>query len=383
MILSDFDYYLPKELIAQEPIAPRDSSRLLVIDRKTQTIQHRTFKDIGEFLREGDLLVINNAKVFPARLLGRKENTGGKIDLLLIEKRKEGLWKCLINASGAVKEGLEIIFGNNKLRGIVESKDKEIYLVRFAPNQSATEAMADGTGFNFSKILEEIGEMPLPPYIKNASEASKKKYQTVYAKKTGAIAAPTAGFHFTEKLINNLKEKGVSFAAVTLMVGRGTFSPIKTENVREHIMAEEYFEIDEAEKEKINKQLKNKGRIISVGTTTVRTLESIVPQSKSRQADKKGKITRNQGKTSLFIYPGYNFNAVDALITNFHLPMSTPLLLACAFVADLPDVQDFGRRGAPKLWRRSAGKELIFKAYQEAIEKKYRFYSFGDAMLIL
>jgi S-adenosylmethionine:tRNA ribosyltransferase-isomerase len=339
MKLSDFDYYLPKEFIAQEPATPRDSSKLLVIDRKKQTIKHKIFKDIGDFLNKGDLLVINNAKVFPARLLGKKEITGGKIDLLLIEEVNKNLWKCLVQGSGRIKKGLNIVFGDNKLKGKVEDYDKGIYLVRFEYEGK------------FNDILEEIGEMPLPPYIKEASEASKKRYQTVYAEKTGAIAAPTAGFHFTEELINNLKEKGISFAIITLIVGRGTFNPIKTENVEEHLMDEEYFEIDEEAKKKINTQLKNKGRIIAVGTTTVRTLESVVQN---------GKVMQTKGKTSLFIYPGYKFNAVDTFITNFHWPKSTPLLLTCAF----------------------GGKELIFKAYQEAIERKYRFYSFGDAMLI-
>ncbi len=339
MKLSDFDYKLPKEFIAQEPATPRDSSRLLVIDRKKQTIEHKTFKDIVDFLEEGDLLVVNNAKVFPAKLLGKKEITGGKIDLLLIEEINNNLWKCLIQGSGRIKKGLNITFGNNKLRGAVESHDKGIYLVMFEYEGK------------FNDILEEIGEMPLPPYIKQASRSSQKRYQTVYAEKTGAIAAPTAGFHFTEKLIKALKNKGISFATVTLMVGRGTFNPIKTENVEEHFMDEEYFEIEEKEKEKINAQLKNKKRIVAVGTTTVRTLESIV---------RNGEITRTKGKTSLFIYPGYKFNAVDTFITNLHWPKSTPLLLTCAF----------------------GGKELIFRAYKEAIDKKYRFYSFGDAMLI-
>ena len=345
MKLSDFDYQLSKELIAQEPATPRDSSRLLVIDRKKQTIQHKFFRDIGEFLNEGDLLVINNAKVFPAKLLGKKEITGGKIDLLLIEEVNKNLWKCLIQGSGRIKKGLNIVFGDNKLKGKVEDYDKGIYLVNFALNQNKF-----GSGFN--DILEEIGEMPLPPYIKNPSKSSQKRYQTVYAEKTGAIAAPTAGFHFTEELMGDLKEKGVSFATITLIVGRGTFNPIKTENVEEHLMDEEYFEIDEEAKEKINRQIKRKGRIVAVGTTSVRTLES---------AFTNGKISKIQGKTSLFIYPGYKFNTVDSLITNFHLPKSTLLLLTCAF----------------------AGKELITKAYEEAIQNKYRFYSFGDAMLII
>ncbi len=338
MKLSDFDYHLPKEFIAQEPATPRDSSKLMVVDRKTSGIQHKFFKDIGEFLREGDLLVINNAKVFPARLLGKKEGTGGKVDLLLVEEVNDNRWKCLIQ--GRIRKGLNIVFGNNKLKGRVEDYDKGIYLVKFE---------YDG---RFEDILEEIGEMPLPPYIKNASASSKKRYQTVYAQKTGAIAAPTAGFHFTGELIKNLKEKGISIATLTLIVGRGTFLPIKTENVEEHLMEEEYFEIDDETREKINTQLKNKGRIVAVGTTSVRTLES---------AYRNGKISKTQGKTSLFIYPGYKFNTVDSLITNFHLPKSTLLLLTCAF----------------------AGKELIMKAYKEAVDKKYRFYSFGDAMLII
>ena len=359
MKLSDFNYHLPKELIAQEPATPRDSSKLLVVDRKKQTIQHQVFKDIGEFLREGDLIVINNAKVFPARLLGKKEGTGGKVDLLLVEEVSNALWKCLIQSRA--RKGLNIIFGDNKLKGTIEDYDKGVYLVRFkyAPNQSRCNR--DGTGFNFFKILEEIGEMPLPPYIKNAPKSAQKRYQTVYAEKTGAIAAPTAGFHFTEELIKKLKNKGVSFATVTLIVGRGTFNPIKTENVEEHFMDEEYFEIEDEEIKKINEQLKGGGRIVAVGTTSVRALESAIAPANSLVAGENNKITQTEGKTSLFIYPGYKFRAIDALITNFHLPMYTPLLLTCAF----------------------AGKELIFRAYREAVERKYRFYSFGDAMMII
>ena len=351
MKLSDFDYELPKELIAQEPATPRDSSKLLVIDRKKQTIEHKIFRDIVDFLNKDDLLVINNAKVFPARLVGKKEITGGKIDLLLIEEAGKDKWKCLIQGSGSIKKGLNIVFGNNKLKGKIEDYDKGIYSIKFE---------CDG---KFDDVLEEIGEMPLPPYIKEVSESSKKRYQTVYAKKTGAIAAPTAGFHFTRKLLKTIKEKGVSVATLTLIVGKGTFTPIKTENVEEHLMDEEYFEINEDERETINTQLtlnqsklgsgpKNKGRIVAVGTTTVRTLES---------AYEDGGIKRHNGKTSLFIYPGYKFNVVDTFITNFHWPKSTPLLLTCAF----------------------GGRELILRAYKEAIDRKYRFYSFGDAMLII
>jgi S-adenosylmethionine:tRNA ribosyltransferase-isomerase len=348
MKTADFDYYLPKELIAQEPVTPRDSSRLMVVDRKNGIIQHKFFRDISEFLNEGDLLVINDAKVFPARLLGKKEETGGKVDLLLVDPAlcsekhvftKGGvLWKCLIQ--GRIRKGLNIVFGNNKLKGRVEDYDKGIYLVNFE---------YDG---NFNDVLKKIGEMPLPPYIKRASESSKKRYQTVYAKKDGAIAAPTAGFHFTKGLLDKLKSKGISVATITLIVGRGTFNPIKTETIEKHEMDEEYFEIEEKEREKINNQLAKGGRIVAVGTTSVRALES---------AFANGKINKNMGKTSLFIYPGYKFKTVDSLITNFHLPKSTPLLLTSAF----------------------AGRELIMRAYKEAIDKKCRFYSFGDAMLIL
>jgi S-adenosylmethionine:tRNA ribosyltransferase-isomerase len=340
MKTSDFDYQLPKEFIAQEPVTPRDSSKLMVVDRKRQTIVHQVFRDIVDFLKEGDLLVINDAKVFPARLLGKKEATGGKINLLLIEQEKNSIWKCLIQGSGKIRKGLLMIFGNGKLKGEIEDYNKGIYTVNF-----------DYEG-DFRKILEDIGEAPLPPYITKRTPTSGERYQTVYAEKEGAIAAPTAGFHFTRELLETLKEKGVSVATLTLIVGRGTFTPIKTEKVEEHRMDEEYFEIKEEEIKKINRQLKKNGRIVAVGTTTVRTLES---------AYKDGVISKSKGKTSLFIYPGYKFNVVDTLITNFHLPSSTLLLLTCAFT----------------------GKELILKAYKEAIDKGYRFYSFGDAMLIL
>ena len=302
MKLSDFDYYLPKELIAQEPATPRDSSKLLVVDRKTQTIQHKIFKDIGEFLNEGDLLVINNAKVFPARLLGKKEGTGGKVDLLLIDpapcknsssKIGGGVWKCLIQ--NRARKGLSIVFGNNKLKGTIEDYDKGIYLVKFALNQNKFGSGSKYEG-KFNDILEEIGEMPLPPYIKGASESSKKRYQTVYAEKTGAIAAPTAGFHFTEGLMKKLKDKGISFATITLMVGRGTFNPIKTEKVEEHLMDEEYFEIDDETKEKINTQIRNKKRIVAVGTTTVRTLESAIAPANSLVAGKTIKLSGQKAK---------------------------------------------------------------------------------------
>jgi S-adenosylmethionine:tRNA ribosyltransferase-isomerase len=339
MKTSDFDYHLPKEFIAQEPVTPRDGSKLMIIDRKNKTIQHKFFRDIGDFLNKGDLLVINDAKVFPARLLGKKEITGGKVNLLLVEKGENNKWKCLVQGSGKIKKGLRMVFGDGKLIGEIEDYNKGIYTVNF-------EYEGD-----FAKILKSIGEAPLPPYITKRTPTSDERYQTVYAKKDGAIAAPTAGFHFTKELLEKLKSKGISVATITLIVGRGTFNPIKTETIEKHLMDEEYFEIDDETIEKINKQIKRKGRIIAVGTTSVRTLES---------AFDNGKISKNMGKTSLFIYPGYKFNTVDSLITNFHLPKSTLLLLTCAF----------------------GGRELILRAYNEAIQKKYRFYSFGDAMLI-
>ncbi|MBU0534181.1 MAG: tRNA preQ1(34) S-adenosylmethionine ribosyltransferase-isomerase QueA [Candidatus Omnitrophica bacterium] len=351
MKLSDFNYELPKEFIAQEPVTPRDSSKLMVVDRKNKTIQHKVFSDIGDFLNKGDLLVINDAKVFPARLLGKKESTGGKVNVLLIEKEEGKRWKCLVQGSGRIKIGLRMVFGDGKLKGEIENYNRGIYTVNFALNQNEFDS---GSKYedNFRQILGEIGEAPIPPYITKRTDTSEERYQTVYAKKDGAIAAPTAGFHFTKELLERLKAKGISIATITLIVGRGTFNPIKTEILEEHVMDEEYFELRNEEIEKINKQIERKGRIIAVGTTSVRTLES---------AFKNGKISKNMGKTSLFIYPGYKFETIDTLITNFHLPKSTLLLLTCAF----------------------GGRELILRAYQEAIKKNYRFYSFGDAMLIL
>ncbi|MCK4905533.1 tRNA preQ1(34) S-adenosylmethionine ribosyltransferase-isomerase QueA [bacterium] len=353
MKLSDFNYELPKEFIAQEPVTPRDSSKLMVVDRKNKTIQHKVFSDIGDFLNKGDLLVINDAKVFPARLLGKKEITGGKVNILLVDPApcSEGQvftrggvntnrWKCLVQGSGRIKKGLRMIFGEGRLKGEIEDSNEGIYTVNFE---------YEG---NFREILNDVGEAPIPPYITKRTDTSEERYQTVYAKKEGAIAAPTAGFHFTKELLERLKAKGISVATITLIVGRGTFNPIKTEILEEHVMDEEYFELRNEEIEKINRQLAIKGRIVAVGTTSVRTLES---------AFKNGKISKNMGKTSLFIYPGYKFETIDTLITNFHLPKSTLLLLTCAF----------------------GGRELILRAYQEAIKKNYRFYSFGDAMLII
>lgn len=340
MKISDFDYYLPEGLVAQEPVTPRDNSKLMVVDRKRQKIEHRIFRHIVDFLHKGDLLVLNDAKVFPARLTGKKELTGGKVNLLLIEKENNTLWRCLIQGSGRIREGLKIAFGDGRLRGEIKAFQDGVWRVRFDHDGELTD------------ILRKIGEVPLPPYIKTPTEVSKRRYQTIYAKREGAIAAPTAGFHFTKKLLKSIEEKGVSVAIITLLVGKGTFIPVKTETVEEHRMEEEYFELKKEQIDKINNQLKNRDRIIAVGTSTVRTLES---------AYKNGEIQPTAGKTSLFIYPGYKFRVVNTLITNFHLPKSTPLLLTCAF----------------------AGRELILKAYQEAIDKGYRFYSFGDAMLII
>lgn len=342
MKLSDFDYNLPKELIAQKPIRPRDHSRLLVLDRKTGEIEHYKFYEIEEFLKKGDVLVLNNSKVIPARLLGKKKETGGKIEVLLLRKISPCIWKTLLGGKGR-KEGLEIEF-EGKLSGkIIKKLPQGIWHIKF-----------NFKNRKFEKILDKIGEAPVPPYIKIKDQKSKVKnfYQTVYAKYKGSVAAPTAGFHFTERLMNRLKKKGVQFEYVTLHVGYGTFQPVKEEQIEKHKMHSEYFSITKEVVKRLNKAKKEKRRIIAVGTTSCRVLESALKPYNHKVI--------LHGKTNLFIYPGYKFKFTDALITNFHLPKSTLLMLVSAF----------------------AGKNLIKKVYKEAIKKKYRFYSFGDAMMI-
>ena len=342
MNLHDFYYDLPEELIAQDPLADRSSSRLMVLDKKTGRTEHRIFKDIIEYLNPGDCLVINDTKVIPARLIGEKEGTGAAIEVLLL-KRKEDMvntWEVLVKPGKKAKPGTRISFGNGKLVGeiidIVEEGDR---LIQFS---------FDGI---FEEILDELGQMPLPPYITHKLE-DKNRYQTVYAKHEGSAAAPTAGLHFTNELLAEIEAKGVKIARVTLHVGLGTFRPVKVENILDHHMHSEYYEISEEAADIINSVKQSGGRIIAVGTTSTRTLESV--------ADTHGCIKPCRGWTDIFIYPGYEFKAIDCLITNFHLPESTLIMLVSAL----------------------AGKDNVMAAYREAVENRYRFFSFGDAMFI-
>lgn len=342
MNLHDFYYDLPEELIAQAPLADRSSSRLMVLDKKTGRTEHRIFKDIIEYLNPGDCLVINDTKVIPARLIGEKEGTGAAIEVLLL-KRKEDMvntWEVLVKPGKKAKPGTRISFGNGKLVGevidIVEEGDR---LIQFS---------FDGI---FEEILDELGQMPLPPYITHKLE-DKNRYQTVYAKHEGSAAAPTAGLHFTNELLAEIEAKGVKIARVTLHVGLGTFRPVKVENILDHHMHSEYYEISEEAADTINSVKQSGGRIIAVGTTSTRTLESV--------ADTHGCIKPCRGWTDIFIYPGYEFKAIDCLITNFHLPESTLIMLVSAL----------------------AGKDNVMAAYREAVENRYRFFSFGDAMFI-
>ena len=346
MELSDFNYNLPDGLIAQFPASPRDSSKLFVIDKKTGEFFHRRFKDIGEFLKKGDIIVLNKSKVFPARLFGEKEGTKGKVEILLLNpesNNKKDLWqeKWRIIGKPKIIKNQRIIFSKDFEGEIVEDLGYE-KIIKF-----------NKKGEPLRKIIFSLGKTPIPPYIHSSLNESKlrNKYQTVYAKEFGSVAAPTAGLHFTKSLINKLKKKGVCFKYITLHVGLGTFQPIKTEKVEDHKMRKELAFIDKKTADFLNKAKKQGRRIISVGTTSTRTLESFADN---------GKINVRDKMADIFIFPGYKLKFVDALITNFHLPKSTPLLLACSFLK----------------------KDIILKAYREAIKKNYRFYSFGDAMFI-
>ena len=342
MKLTDYDYDLPEALIAQQPCPQRDESRLMVVDRGTRKIHHTQFSQIGEFLPTRSLLAINETKVIPARLIGRKLPTGGKIELLLTRQKGENTWEALVKPGRRVTHGTRITFGERALTGKVLAKSSlGLYTVRFKYNG------------DFEEILAQVGRVPLPPYIKREpSRTDKEEYQCVYAKEAGAIAAPTAGLHFTLALLDKLKRDGIHRVTLTLHVGLGTFQPVKVENIEMHKMHSEYFELSQASASQIN-TAKGEGRkIVAVGTTSVRTLETIASDCS---------VDSYQGYTDIFIYPGYQFKVVDALVTNFHLPKSTLLMLVSAF----------------------AGREFIFEAYQEAIAQKYRFYSYGDAMLIL
>lgn len=339
--LQDYDYELPQELIAQDPLSKRDSSRLMVVDRRTGAVKHKIFHDILDYLHEGDCLVINNTKVIPARLMGTKEETGATIEVLLLKRRQDNVWETLVKPGKKAKPGAVISFGDGLLRGrVVDVVEEGNRLIQF-----------EYEGI-FEEILDQLGQMPLPPYITHRLE-DKNRYQTVYAKHDGSAAAPTAGLHFTKELLRQIQEKGVAIASVTLHVGLGTFRPVKVDNILEHHMHSEFYQIEEEDAALINETKQRGGRVISVGTTSTRTLESV--------ADADGFLKAGSGWTDIFIYPGYTFKCVDALITNFHLPQSTLLMLVSAF----------------------SDREKILAAYQEAVKERYRFFSFGDAMLII
>ena len=338
MKVSEFNYDLPEELIAQVPIKNRDESRLMVLNRKEQTIEHKHFKDILEYLKPGDCLVRNNTKVIPARLYGKKE-TGAVVEFLLLKRIEEDIWEVMVRPGRKLLKGAKVVFGDGILEGeILEVLDNGNRKVKFTYQGI------------FNEILDKIGLMPLPPYIKETLK-EKDRYQTVYAKYEGSAAAPTAGLHFTEELIEEIKKKGIEIANVTLHVGIGTFRPVKVDTIEEHEMHSEHFYIKDEDVEKINNTKKNGGRIIAVGTTSCRVLESI--------ADENGLVQATEKDTDIFIYPGYKFKCIDALITNFHLPESTLIMLVSAL----------------------AGRDYIMKTY-EAVKQKYRFFSFGDAMFI-
>ena len=341
MKVSDFNYNLPQELIAQVPIKNRDESRLMVLDKKNKTIEHKIFKDIINYLKTGDCLVRNNTKVIPARLYGIKEETGINVEFLLLNRIEGDYWEVMVRPGRRLKEGTKVIFGN----GILQAEILEIM------NGGNRKVKFTYEGI-FNEILDKIGLMPLPPYIHEKLK-EKDRYQTVYAKYEGSAAAPTAGLHFTNELLEEIRQKGIDIANVTLHVGIGTFRPVKEENVEEHAMHTEHFYIKQEDVEKINKAKKEGHRIIAVGTTSCRVLESI--------ADENGYVKPIEADTGIFIYPGYKFKCIDGLITNFHLPESTLIMLVSAL----------------------AGKDYIMHAYEEAVKEKYRFFSFGDAMAIL
>ena len=340
MKTSDFSYDLPQELIAQIPLADRASSRLMVLSKETGEIKHKVFKDIIEYLNPGDCLVLNNTRVIPARLYGEKEHTGGKIEFLLLNRKSEKEWEVILKPGKKAKPGARFVFGGGKLKAeVIETVNEGNRIVRFE---------YDGL---FENVLDELGEMPLPPYITEKLK-DKDRYQTVYSKHEGSAAAPTAGLHFTNELLSEIEAKGVEIAYVTLHVGLGTFRPVKVENAEEHKMHSEFYVIDKENAEKINRAKSNGGKIISVGTTSTRVVETVALPD--------GTLKESSGWTDIFIYPPYKFKCVDKLITNFHLPESTLLMLVSAM----------------------ADREKILHAYTEAVREKYRFFSFGDAMFI-
>ena len=340
MKLTDFNYELPEELIAQHPYDKRDEARLMVLNRQEQSINHKVFKDVIDYLEPGDCLVINNTKVIPARLYGIKDKTGAKVEFLLLKQMDNDIWEVMVRPGKKLLPGTKVMFGDGILTAeILEMLEGGNRKVKFTYQGI------------FNEILDKIGLMPIPPYIKETLK-EKDKYQTVYAKYVGSSAAPTAGLHFTEELLEKIRNKGVEVANVTLHVGIGTFRPVKVENIEDHKMHSEHFYIKQEDVEKINNAKKNGKRVIAVGTTSCRVLESI--------ADENGYVKVQEGDTSIFIYPGYKFKCIDALITNFHLPESTLIMLVSAL----------------------AGREYIMKAYEEAVKERYKFFSFGDAMII-
>lgn len=341
MKTSDFYFDLPQELIAQDPLEDRSASRLLHLDKTTGTVEHTNFKHVLDFLKPGDCLVINDTKVIPARLYGHKVDTGAVIELLLLKRRENNIWETLVKPGKKARPGAVISFGDGLLTGkILDIVEEGNRLIQFS---------YEGI---FEEILDQLGEMPLPPYITHKLQ-DKNRYQTVYAKHEGSAAAPTAGLHFTKELLEQVKERGVNIAHVTLHVGLGTFRPVKVEDVTDHHMHSEFYVVEPDQAELINETKRNGGRVISVGTTSCRTLESAT--------DEHGILHAKSGWTDIFIYPGYSFKMIDGLITNFHLPESTLLMLVSAL----------------------AGKEHIMAAYEEAVQERYRFFSFGDAMIII
>lgn len=341
MNIKEFDYNLPEELIAQDPLADRASSRLLTLDKQSGAFSHHVFRDIVDYLNPGDCLVLNNTKVIPARLMGEKEGTGAGIEVLLLKRKEDNVWETLVKPGKKARVGARISFGNGLLVGeVIDVVEEGNRLIRF-----------EYEGI-FEEILDQLGQMPLPPYITHRLE-DKNRYQTVYAKYDGSAAAPTAGLHFTPELLEQIKAKGVKVAEVTLHVGLGTFRPVKVENILDHHMHSEFYMVEEDQAAIINETKKNGGRVICVGTTSCRTIESA--------AGEDGILRAGSGWTEIFIYPGYQFKMLDALITNFHLPESTLLMLVSAL----------------------AGRDHVMAAYEEAVKEKYRFFSFGDAMLII
>jgi len=345
MKLEDFDYHLPRELIAQHPPLRRDSSRLLVLHKERGEIEHRSVREITEFLQEGDVLVLNNTRVIPARLIGRKTDTGGKAEIFLLEKRETDVWECLLRPAKKIKEGTQIYFPGTPLTANIIKKDNGTKgVVKFDAPKKVEE------------FISRVGQLPLPPYIKrnkSPTPRDRRRYQTVYARKKGGIAAPTAGLHFTKSLLEKIKDKGVRVTEITLHTGWASFRPLRKEKVEENSISREYFEIDKKAALTINEARRRKGRIVAVGTTTTRALET--------RATSTGLITEGKGWTNLFIYPGYEFKIIEAILTNFHMPKSSLLLLVSAFT----------------------GRQKLLNAYKEAIRQRYRFLSYGDAMLII